>query len=210
MVASGWYVTKFIYLDSNISSTESDVSLRLVKAWNVIDMWKSYQSDKTKRDFFQAVAVSMLQNGCTTWTHGEKARKKLHENAACCLEEILEAISHKTVVRPPASFFTNHTSKTIKTKQLMADQQRLTSSICGHKMQTRRSARNDGWSGWMVRKVRELHVVCVTWWRWKYNLSLFNNYKRLEERCSWYRKSSCLSSWNHIRYSTLWPNHLAG
>ena len=45
-------------------------------------------------------------------THGEKARWKLHKNAACCFEQILEAMPRKTAtVRPLTSHHTNHPSK---------------------------------------------------------------------------------------------------
>ena len=48
-------VDKFMYLGSSISSTESDVNIRLAKAWTAIDrlsiIWKSGLSDKIKRDF---------------------------------------------------------------------------------------------------------------------------------------------------------------
>ena len=61
----------FTYLGSNISSTESDVNIHLVKAWNAIDwlsiIWKFDLFDWTKRDFFPTVAVSILLCGCTTW-----------------------------------------------------------------------------------------------------------------------------------------------
>ena len=46
---------QFTYLSSNISSTESDINICLVKAWNAIDwlldIWKSDLSDKMKQDF---------------------------------------------------------------------------------------------------------------------------------------------------------------
>ena len=58
---------KFIYLDNSVSSTESDANMHLVKAWTAIDelslIWKSDLSDKIKRDFFQATAVSVLLYG---------------------------------------------------------------------------------------------------------------------------------------------------
>ena len=73
---SGWplkFVDKFTYLGSNISSTEMDVDIRLAKAWTTIDwlliIWKSYLSDKIKRDFF---------SGCfntTVWMHHMDANK---------------------------------------------------------------------------------------------------------------------------------------
>ena len=57
------------YLSSNVSSTESNVSIHLAKAWTAIDrlsiIWKSDLSDKIKRDFFQAAVMSILLYGCT-------------------------------------------------------------------------------------------------------------------------------------------------
>ena len=45
-------VDKFIYFDINILSTESDVNIDLVKAWNAINrlsiIWNSDLSDKIK------------------------------------------------------------------------------------------------------------------------------------------------------------------
>ena len=55
---------EFPYLSSSISSTESDVNIRLVKAWTDIDrfaiIWKSDLSEEMRWDFFQAVTVSVL------------------------------------------------------------------------------------------------------------------------------------------------------
>ena len=46
----------------------------------------------------------------------EKARQKLHKNAANYMEQILEAISHKTAAEgPPTSHLQNHPNKTCKT-----------------------------------------------------------------------------------------------
>ena len=57
-------VDKFTYLDSNISSTENGVNIRSAKAWNAVDrqsiIRKFNLTDKIKRDFFQAEAVSIL------------------------------------------------------------------------------------------------------------------------------------------------------
>ena len=42
---------------------------------------------------------------------GEKARRQLHKNAACNLEQVLAATPHKTpTVRPPASYHENYSS----------------------------------------------------------------------------------------------------
>ena len=75
---------KFTYLGSNISSCESDVNIRLVKEWNASDrsliIWKSDLSDKIKREFFQAVAVSMLLYGCTTCILTKIIEKRLRGN----------------------------------------------------------------------------------------------------------------------------------
>ena len=63
-------VDKFTYLGSSVSSNEKDIDTRLTKAWTAIDslsvIWKPYLTDKMKRSFFQAAAVSILLFGCTT------------------------------------------------------------------------------------------------------------------------------------------------
>ena len=47
----------------------------------------------------------------TGWTAGEEARRQLHKNAACNLEQVLAATPHKTpTVRPPASYHENYSS----------------------------------------------------------------------------------------------------
>ena len=62
-------------------------------------IWKSDQTDKIKRSFFQAVVVSILLYGCTTWaltkSWGEKALWHLHKNASSNIEQILEAAPDK-------------------------------------------------------------------------------------------------------------------
>ena len=54
-------VDKFTYLGSSVSSTETDINMRLAKAWTAIDrlsvIWNSDLTDKMKRSFFQAVVV---------------------------------------------------------------------------------------------------------------------------------------------------------
>ena len=84
---------KFTYLGSSVSSTEKDIDTRLTKAWTDIDrlsiIWKSDLTDKMKRSFFQAVVVSILLYGYTTWTLTKRLKKKLDGNYTRMLREIL-------------------------------------------------------------------------------------------------------------------------
>ena len=77
-------VDKFTYLGSSVSSTEKDIDTRLTKTWTAIDrlsiIWKSDLTDKMKRSFFQAVVVSILLYGCTTWTLTKRLEKQLDDN----------------------------------------------------------------------------------------------------------------------------------
>ena len=86
-------VDKFTYLGSSISSTKKDIDTRLTKAWTAIDrlsiIWKSDLTDKMKRSFFQAVVVSILLYGCTTWTLTKWLEKKLDGNYTRMLRAIL-------------------------------------------------------------------------------------------------------------------------
>ena len=54
-------------------------------------MWKSDLTDKMKRSFFQAAVVSILLQGCTTWTL-TKRMEKLYGNYT----RILRATLNKT------------------------------------------------------------------------------------------------------------------
>ena len=46
-------------------------------------------ADKIKRSFFQAAVVSVLLNGCTTWTLTKRLEKKLDGNYTKMLRAIL-------------------------------------------------------------------------------------------------------------------------
>ena len=63
------------------------------KAWTAIDrlsiIWKSNLSNKMKCSFFQAVVVSILLYGCTTWTLTNRLEKKLDGNYTRMLRAIL-------------------------------------------------------------------------------------------------------------------------
>ena len=86
-------VDKFTYLGSNVSSTETDINTRLAKAWTAINrqsvIWKSDLTDKMKCSFFQAVVVSILLYGCTTWMLTKYMEKKLNSNYTRMLQVIL-------------------------------------------------------------------------------------------------------------------------
>ena len=53
-------------------------------------IWKSNLTDKMKRSFFQAVVVSILLYGCTTWTLTKRQEKKLDGNYTRMLRAILK------------------------------------------------------------------------------------------------------------------------
>ena len=77
----------------SISSTTHDINKQLTKAWTAIDrlsvIWKSELSDKIKFSFFQAVVVSILLYGCTTWMLTKRLEKKLDGNYTRILWAIL-------------------------------------------------------------------------------------------------------------------------
>ena len=85
-------VDKFTYLGSSVSSTEKDMDTWLTKAWTAINgiliIWKSDLTDKMKF-FFQAVVISILLNGCTTWMLSKWLEKKLDNNYTRMLRAIL-------------------------------------------------------------------------------------------------------------------------
>ena len=86
-------VDKFTYLGSSVSSSEKDIDTQLTKAWAAIDklsvIWKSGLTDKMKCSFFQAVVVSILLYGCTTWMVTKRLKKKLNGNYTRMLLAIL-------------------------------------------------------------------------------------------------------------------------
>ena len=57
---------------------------------------------------FMAIRVHYMDANKTV---EEEARRQLHKNAACNLEQVLAATPHKTpTVRPPASYHENYSS----------------------------------------------------------------------------------------------------
>ena len=88
-------VGQFTYLDSNVSSTESDLTYTWRRREQLLTGSQSYGSlsDEIKRDFFQAVFI--LLYGCTTWKLEKRIKKKKDGNYTCCLEKLLEATAYK-------------------------------------------------------------------------------------------------------------------
>ena len=84
---------KFTYIGNSVSSTETDITTWLAKAWTAIDklsvIWKSDLTEKIKRSFFQAAVVSILLYGCTTRTLTKLMEKKLDGNYTRMLRAIL-------------------------------------------------------------------------------------------------------------------------
>ena len=63
-------------------------------------IWKSDLTDKIKRSFFQAVVVSLLLYGCTTWTLTKRLKKKLDGNYTRMLRAILNKSWRQHPTRP--------------------------------------------------------------------------------------------------------------
>ena len=78
---------------NSVSSTETNISMQLAKAWTAIErlsvIWKSDQTDKMKRSFFQTAVMSILLYGCTTWTLTKRTEKKVDGNYTRMLRAIL-------------------------------------------------------------------------------------------------------------------------
>ena len=86
-------VDKLTYLGSSVSSTKIDIDTWLAKSLTTIDrlsvIVKSDLTDKMKRSFFQAAAVSILQYTYTTWMLTKRMEKKLDGNYTRMLRAIL-------------------------------------------------------------------------------------------------------------------------
>ena len=80
------YIYIYIYI--------SDINTRLATAWRATDrlsvIWKSDLTDKIKRSFFQAVVVSILLYGCTSWTLTKRMKKRLDGSYTRIMRTILE------------------------------------------------------------------------------------------------------------------------
>ena len=81
-------VDKLIYLQSSVSSSETDINIQLAKAWTAMDrlpvIWKSDLTDKIKRSFFPSSShvdtAIWMQYMDANWTYRETAWWQLHKN----------------------------------------------------------------------------------------------------------------------------------
>ena len=91
-------------------------------AWTVIDslliIWKSDLSDKIKWDFFQAVTVSVLLYGCTTWTLTKLIEEKLDGNYTRTLWVILNKSEKQYHMKQQLYSHLPPISKTIQVRQI--------------------------------------------------------------------------------------------
>ena len=76
-----------------MSRQQRHINIRIAKAWTAIDrllvIWKSDLTNKKKCSFFQAVVVSILLYGCTTWMLTKRKEKKLDSNYTRMLRAML-------------------------------------------------------------------------------------------------------------------------
>ena len=99
----------------------NDIDTRLTKAGTAINrlsiVWKTDLTDKMKRIFFQAVVVSILQYGCTTWTLTKRLEKKLDGNYTRMLRAILNKSWRQHPTRHQLYGHLPPITKTIKVRQ---------------------------------------------------------------------------------------------
>ena len=86
-------VDDFVYLGSNIKSTEKDIEVKKGKAWSALNklncIWKSNLSDNLKRQFFRSTVETVLLYGSTTWTLTHQQKKNLDGTYTRMLRAIL-------------------------------------------------------------------------------------------------------------------------
>ena len=86
-------VDNFIYLGSEIDSTDKEIKVRIAQSWAALDklssIWKSPLSTNLKRNFFRAMVESVLLYGSEAWPLTKKQEKKLDETYTKMLRAIL-------------------------------------------------------------------------------------------------------------------------
>ena len=98
-------VDNFIYLGSEIESTDKEIKIRIAKYWAALDklssIWKSPLCTTLKRNLFRAVVESVLLYGSEAWTLTKKHEKKLDGTYTRMLRAILNISwkEHPTKIR---------------------------------------------------------------------------------------------------------------
>ena len=86
-------VDNFIYLGSEIESTDKEIKIIIAKSWVALDklssIWKSPLSTTLKRNLFRAVVEYVLLYGSKAWTLTKKHEKKLDGTYTRILRAIL-------------------------------------------------------------------------------------------------------------------------
>ena len=90
-------------------------------SWTAIDrlsiIWKSNLTDKMKRSFFLAAVVSILLDGCTTWTLTKRLEKKLDGKYTSMLRAILNKSWRQHPTRHQLYGHLPHITKTIQVRR---------------------------------------------------------------------------------------------
>ena len=114
-------VDKFPYLGSSVWSNETDINTCLAKACTAINrlsvIWKLDLTDKMKRCYFQAVIMSILLYGCTTWTVIKRMEKKLNGMYTRMLRAILNKSRRQNPKKHQPNGHQQPITKTIKVRR---------------------------------------------------------------------------------------------
>ena len=86
-------VNNFIYLESEIESTDKEINIRIANSWAALDklrsIWKSQLNTTLMRNFFRGMVESVLLYGSEAWTLTKKHEKKLDGTYTSMLRAIL-------------------------------------------------------------------------------------------------------------------------
>ena len=95
----------FIYLGSEIESTDKEIKIRIDKSWAALNklssIWKSLLRTTLKMNFFRAVVESVLLYGSKAWSLTKKHEKNLDGTYTRMLRAILNISfkEHTTKIR---------------------------------------------------------------------------------------------------------------
>ena len=118
-MTSFWNKYQFTCLDNNTYSIESDVNITLAKVWIAIRLsiiQNPELSDKIKRDFFWAAAVSQLLYGCPTWMLTNFMGIRLQRNSLRMLRAVLNTSWKQHSTKLQLFCYLRPTSETVQLK----------------------------------------------------------------------------------------------